>query len=286
MPLDCVVFDFDGTLTAPGEVLPALQEATRNQLAIRLALSEEEIARRWAEAVTVVGSTPMSEGWEYEGHVVAPIRADPYLWTNALTRHVVRTAATSTLSAEALDREVVAVHRAAHEATPAPFRPDAKRVIDSLLSEGKQVFVVSNSDGNTIGRRLDELTLRARDRVYVWGRAGKFVICEPACSSGAFDAIPTSMQVEGLDRPVFLRRGRYFEKLEALWAHCGASAPDTLVCGDIFEIDLAMPAALGCATHLLVRDDTLGYERMAATSLPRGGESESLEALLDRVLRG
>ena len=286
MTLDCVVFDFDGTLTAPGEVLPALQEATRKQLAMRFGLSRDEIAQRWADAVTEVGSTPMSEGWEHEGHVVAAIRADPYLWTNALTRHVVRAAASSTLSTAALDREVVAVHHAAHEATPAPFRSDAKHVLDTLVSGGKHVFVVSNSDGATICSRLDELELRARDQVHVWGRAGKFVICEPAHHDGSFAALPTSMRVEGLDRPVLLRRGKYFDRLQALWARCGASAADTLVCGDIFEIDLAMPAALGCATHLLVRDDTLGYERMAAASLPRGGESESLEALLDRVLRG
>ena len=45
--------------------------------------------------------------------------------------------------------------------------------------------------------------------------------------------------------------------------------PNTVVCGDIWEMDLAMPYALGANVHLLDRTtpfDTYEYERYAVAS--------------------
>lgn len=56
--------------------------------------------------------------------------------------------------------------------------------------------------------------------------------------------------------------------------------------GDIFELDLALPAALGASVQLVERTNVLEYERRAIAALgPRGGRHPSLRALLPR-LRG
>jgi len=59
-----------------------------------------------------------------------------------------------------------------------------------------------------------------------------------------------------VNRPLYLRRGAYFEALCALYHAFGDDSfpiEKTLVCGDIWELDLAMPAVLGAQVHLIER---------------------------------
>jgi hypothetical protein len=87
------------------------------------------------------------------------------------------------------------------------------------------------------------------------------------------------VRVEGVARPVYLRRGSYFEAL------CATQFPlaETLVVGDIWELDLAMPAALGAHVHLIQRAspfETYAYE---LGQLAKGHSSVNLKGLLKRV---
>ena len=84
----------------------------------------------------------------------------------------------------------------------------------------------------------------------------------------------------GLPRPIYLRRGKYYESLREIWRATGATPAETLVCGDIFELDLALPAALGAQVVLIERNNTLPYER-AATERAGGRVIRTLTALLD-----
>src|SRR5438105_2748738 len=87
-------------------------------------------------------------------------------------------------------------------------------------------------------------------------------------------------------RPLPCWRGsRYFD---ALCRALGEDAfEDTLVCGDVWELDLAMPAMLGCSVHLITRQSpfhTYQYERDAAAALGgRGGIGDELSSLLTRL---
>jgi hypothetical protein len=58
-----------------------------------------------------------------------------------------------------------------------------------------------------------------------------------------------------------------------------------LVCGDIFELDLALPLALGCRGHLLERPNALEIERLALQSFGERGTSSSELAALVEVAR-
>ena len=280
MPPSCIVFDFDGTLTDPRQVAAALQRATRLELARRLAVDEAVMSVWWTEATAQLELAPASEAWQVEGRAVVSIRADLYVWTNAITRRVLERHG---LSTEQVDVGVVETHWAAHGATPAPFRQGVGELLDSLVSAGKHVFVVTNSDGELVNARLDALGLAHRRGIRVLGRANKHVIGPPSRPSATFDRLPESMSMPGLGRPVLLRRGCYFDKLAELWSLCSVSAEETVVCGDIFEIDLSLPAALGCQTLLVAGPDTPDYERAIASSLPAGSVGDSPACVLELV---
>ena len=85
---------------------------------------------------------------------------------------------------------------------------------------------------------------------------------------------------------MLLRRGSYFlDILAAIWDETGATPGTTLVVGGtIFEMDLALPAALGAAVHLVRREHTYPYELDAIEALgERGGVSDGLGAIPGRV---
>jgi hypothetical protein len=83
---------------------------------------------------------------------------------------------------------------------------------------------------------------------------------------------------------VYLRRGKYYEALRGIWKQTGTTPEQTLVAGDIYELDLALPAALGAQLQLVARDNVLAYEETAVRALgARGGVDTSLRALLPRL---
>jgi hypothetical protein len=83
---------------------------------------------------------------------------------------------------------------------------------------------------------------------------------------------------------MLLGRGRYLDVLASIWAETGTGPEETLVCGDIFELDLGLPAEMGAHVHLIRRETTYAYERDAVAALgARGGSSAGLDALLARV---
>jgi hypothetical protein len=75
------------------------------------------------------------------------------------------------------------------------------------------------------------------------------------------------------------------ETLYSVWGDDPKAPEATLFCGDIWELDLAMPAALGFQTHLITRGAppyaTHDYELKAANKL--GTVSTDLNGLLERV---
>jgi hypothetical protein len=94
--------------------------------------------------------------------------------------------------------------------------------------------------------------------------------------------VPPTQKVKGLSRPIQLRRGAYVDALGRVWRETGVAPKDTLVCGDIYELDLALPAALGCSVHMVLRPTTHAYERTAITQLGgRAALSDGLKPLLN-----
>lgn len=273
-----VVFDFDGTLTDADRHAAPFQAATRRELARRLALDPERLGLWWREAEGELRAGPPDRPACPHGLPVAPALGDPYLTANTVVRTIVerRGLAPGPGGASAV---VAEVHDAAYASVRPPLREQARAVLDGVVERGRRVFVVTNSRTDSVSSRLDELGLAHRSAVEVRGDARKLVLGPPREPSPLFDALPESTAAGGLTRPVLLRRGCYFDALRLAWEAAGGSPASTLVCGDLFELDLAMPAALGCHVHLALRASTLAHERAAALAAERGGAGSLLDVL-------
>jgi hypothetical protein len=104
----------------------------------------------------------------------------------------------------------------------------------------------------------------------VRGHARKFDVDD------AWTGAPETLAVPGLARPVLLRRRNYHAILRELLEAAGADFADLVVVGDIFELDLAMPLALGARVGLVASGHTPAYERAFVHAHPRGRIIEDL----------
>jgi len=277
-----IVLDFDGTLTDADAHAPAFHEASGRELAHRLDWDDSTLRREWQRARAVVAGLPSSAAWMVDGRGVCPATADPYLIANSVTRLLLCEHRPGLANA-ALTAGVLEVHRAAYQRVPPPFRPQARSVLEELCAGGYHLRVVTNSHAQAVARMLDSLSFTGRQQVIVRGDAGKFSVCGSAAADARFESLPEAAEWPGVGRPVYLRRGRYFDLLRETWDETGTDPASTLVVGDVFELDLAMPAALGTHVHLVTRAGTMPHEERLARRMARGDADGRLTAILERV---
>ncbi len=279
MRFDCIILDFDGTFT---EVDKEAQPFVATYKRATAELLGRSIDDAWTAAEQRILAQPDSYGWEYEGSIVAPSHADPYIFTTATAQLVFDTLgvlADRDERAQAMQQ----LFQTSYPQALVVFRPEAREVVEAILDAGTCVYVVTNSSGAAVSGKIDSLAPRGREKLTIHGDAKKYVLCDPDPLDAVFNAVPAETTIEGLARPVFLRRGRYYEALRTILTENGTTPDRTLVCGDIFELDLALPAAIGMHVHLVTREGTRAYERDAA-SVSRGGHSADLKAMLKRAL--
>jgi phosphoglycolate phosphatase-like HAD superfamily hydrolase len=281
MTIECVVLDLDGTLTDLPREAPAFTAAFPAQLADLLG---RDVAGLWAAAEARVRARSPELAWTMGGHAVAPADADPYILASSAA-HVLLDGLGVLTRDPALRGEIITtLFRRAYHLTGAAFRPEARPVLEALLSRVPAVYVVTNAATEVATRKLHSLAPAGLPRLRIRGDARKFGIGPAARPDTRFAAVARPVHVPGLGRPVLMERGLYFDALVAIGAETGAPFSQTLVCGDIWEMDLALPAALGASVHLVRRPRTFAYELDAVRALgPRGGVSEGVAALLERL---
>ncbi len=278
MSIECIVLDFDGTFTlVDREAVPFVEGFVEDLRAV----VGERIIERWDETVVRVKAEPNRYGWEYEERIVAPSHADPYILATTVGQLLLAEAGVEDRAERTKTLE--ALYQRNYPKSLNVFRPDAREVVATIARSGLPVFVVTNSQTRHVEAKLDELAPEGRDRLVVRGAARKFALSPPEHPDDAWAKVPAELRVPGLARPIFLGRGAYYDALRRIWTETGASPATTLVCGDIFELDLALPAELGARTHLVARPDTPEYERRAASASPSGGVSQELSGLLARL---
>jgi phosphoglycolate phosphatase-like HAD superfamily hydrolase len=267
---ELVVLDFDGTFTRVDDEAVPFLEAYQAGLE---ALLNVPIAPEWERARAIIQADPDRYGWQHDGRIVAPSHADPYILATTIAQLLLQEHHGSVAQGA-----TESLFRQAYATAGTVFRHDARNVVEHVLGLGVPVFVVTNSHTVDVQRKLDRLGID-RDRLEVRGDARKWMIREPEVPDPRFDAIPAELHVEGLGRPMYLRRGSYFDVLSELWKRTGTSPEGTFVCGDIYELDLALPAALGARVHMVGRPSTPAYEREAVRAAGGTFSTELIGAL-------
>jgi phosphoglycolate phosphatase-like HAD superfamily hydrolase len=282
MRIECVVLDLDGTFTDLSREAPAFTAAFAALAGDLLGRAVDGV---WADAERSVRARAPELAWTMDGHAVAPADADPYILASCVA-HVVFDELGVLTGEPGLRAEIIStLFRRAYRHTGAFFRPDAARLLETLLGRGLPVCFVTNAPAEVAEAKLDTLALAHRARLMIRGDACKFMIGPPSRPDARMARLPTEKRLPGLSRPLLLQRGRYFDALAAVWEATGARPETTLVCGDIFELDLALPAELGAHVHFVKRARTHAYELDAVAALgERGGVSEGLAAVLERVV--
>lgn len=267
--LELLVLDFDGTFTrVDDEAVPFLVEYRAGLASVLGAPIEED----WERARRVIEADPDRYGWEHEGRIVAPSHADPYVLATTIAQLLLRE--------RGLDRGVTEqLYRESYAKAATVFRDDARVVVEAALARRVPVVVVTNSRTTEVEKKIARLEARGSERLTVLGDACKWMLTEPERPDPRFDAVPEELRVDGLGRPILLRRGRYFDALASVWQRTGTTPAGTLVCGDIYELDLALPAVLGARVHMVGRPSTPSYER-AAVARAGGTFSTHLSGLL------
>jgi hypothetical protein len=286
-----VVLDFDGTCTQIPKVWENYLELYFKGL---VEAGFKITSNEWQDACTAVQTHSPHAGWTVAGCPGAPAAADPYILADEAARLILRRRGDNTL----LSSEV---HAKAYGAAPAPWRKEALDTFSHLIGRGFRLHFVSNSSTIVITERLQELLTNhtsLADKISVESDAGKFRICEldwdDKTSSlslearAQFGALPIAWErgdgITSIGRPVYLRRGAYFDAISRVLGGDFTLLPNTLFCGDIWEMDLAMPHALGANVHLIDRAapfNTYEYERRAIETYgQRAKASVDLSGLL------
>ncbi len=266
-----LVLDFDGTFTDVEVEGAPFVDHYKEALA---GLLGRDVERLWAEAEETLGVA--ENGWNVNGRIVAPANCDPYIRSTCVAFAICDRLAL--LPDIKLRTDVLsALYAHCYAYTTTAFRPEAKGTLDRLKKSGAVVRVVTNSDTAVVAKKLAAL---GAESVPVMGNAKKYFVDPGDASVSDLSDI----KLPGLERPLLVRRPHYQLALERLWSESETTAAQTLVCGDIFELDLALPLARGTLGHLLLRPNMLPYEREIAS---RYGDaltsSSSLDALAERV---
>lgn len=266
MNTEYVVLDFDGTLTRPEVVADAFLEQYRRQAseAAGPALEQE-----WERCAAFVKQFSPQLAWKRGGWEVCPAAPDPYILASCTCELAMERAGVLEKAGHLAFR----FYSDSYAACPAPFREEGPEILRRILEKGLKVCFVSNASTEKLSRRLcDELPASIFNQLKLVGDAGKFLV-RPATEGGPhrqkYEDLPDGKMVEGLARPVVPKRGLYFDALARLWGKDEDGPAKTIVCGDIWELDLALPEALGCRTHLIERAAPFGaypYERARTSS--------------------
>lgn len=276
--IDAVFFDFDGTLTDADACAAPFLEAFRARVARRAGLARDAFAAAWTSFADEVDAHPERHGWVVDGQVVAPACADPYLRASRVAKLMLEDTLPLAEREAAVDADFAESYR--HVRTV--FREEAAEIVDAVLASGRVACIVSNTRRAWIEARLAGLSPRSSE-LRVAGEAAKWAIAPSTSAPERLAQVPEQLALDGLGRPLLLRRGRYLDAIVAMEAALGVRIDRALVCGDVFELDLCMPHALGAHVHLVARPTTPAYELRAIAAMPRAGTSSDLQALRERL---
>lgn len=251
-----VILDFDGTFTLIEKEEARFSRMFFEQVRQKACIPQDEMDRLVEEHRRLIRLNPQQYGWINNGHIVAPALVDPYIEMQVVADFIFRAKGTIP-DGQARQDEFDSYFARRFASVWTTFKPETEAALLALeqMNPGLNYFV-SNSGTKIIQRKLRALkgVDGLRDRVH--GGAKKYLV-----DTGFASVNPATMTIEGLSRPVHLRRPKYFQAICELLARHGLNWEDTVVVGDIAELDLFMPLALGATVALMDHPRVPEYER-------------------------
>ncbi|MFA4846548.1 MAG: HAD family hydrolase, partial [Patescibacteria group bacterium] len=274
-----VVLDFDGTITDVEEEGKAFLSGYIVDLCALLAKTVDEVGPVMHVVYDEIIANPDNNGWLYNGLIVAPATVDPYLRMMAIARRVFDHFGAYL---DRLDRERLLnfLYTNNYPLSGVAFKNGAYQMLCELCANDEiAVYVVTNSHTEGVCKKIVTLCAGndglASMRERVIGGAKKYMVGDRP------DYVAKSITLPGLSRPVYLRRSAYFEVLERLREMHGVGWEAVTVIGDIFELDLALPFALGARVGMVVNQFTPKHELdFIAANPARAGVINSLDEVL------
>ncbi|HKY35271.1 MAG TPA: HAD family hydrolase [Polyangiaceae bacterium] len=284
--IKCVILDFDGTLTDPNKERARFETLYRDALA---GATVPAVVERWAAAARKVDEDPETNGLRVAGgQLTAPGDADVYIRCFGITQ-LLGVDLGLAPSLDALMPLAAAAYAQAYGQmsetwSRVMFREETEEFLDRLRERGLPVWLVTNAESLGVKRRLSVLADERWSFMNLRGLAQKFWLAPPRVASATFDALPSEQPLPRSGRPVKLKRGPYFEALRAVWDAVNVPPRDTLVVGDVYDLDLALPAALGARVHWIQNHAMRGTYDLALDALEgRGSSSKSLLNVLSQL---
>ena len=271
-----LVLDFDGTMTdAEAEGRPFRDGYLEDLCAlVGKPPGDEGVMKICEEVEAELAAAPASHPFLWMGRPVAPATVDPYLRMVPIAHRIldVHDALPGAVDRGRLLGNVLYKYNYAKTLGQPVFRPGAGEVLKSLSE--RDAWIVTNSDTHAVAGKVAALDRDVPGVAWltsrVRGHARKFDVDD------GWTGIDAEMVIPGLDRPVLLRRRQYHAILRAILDDANLGFGNLVVIGDIFELDLAMPLALGARVGLVLSPHTPGYERDFVAAHPRGKIIEDL----------
>lgn len=271
-----LVLDFDGTMTdAEAEGRP-FRDGYLEDLALLVGRpTDDPTVRKIADDVEAeLAAAPHTTPFVWMGRPVAPATVDPYLRMVPIAHRILDEfgAIPSPEDRGRLLGSVLYKYNYAKTLGHPVFRPGAGPMLSSLA--GTATWIVTNSDTHAVAGKVAALDREAPGVAWLTSRvrgfARKFDVDE------GWTGAPGEMVIPGLNRSVLLRRRSYFEILQQVIDEAGSTFEELVVVGDIFELDLALPLALGARVGLVTSSRTPTYERAFVSAHPRAKLIEDL----------
>ena len=242
-----VISDFDGVITDLEGTLKNYIEAYTESLAQETGIPAPKLQDEINSILEKISSNPAIYGWEVDGIIVAPASADP------LVAHTVTVQmALSKFNIEVPLKKRTDFYFEHYQKIETHFKEDAASYIRNLRENRKFVFV-TNSETDAIARHLTALLGENTEGIEIIGQARKYIVADEWKFT---PLVPQISQPEGFPKPVYLWRADYQNALQK-----GLSGEEGIVVGDIYELDLALPEALGLKTVLLTSNLTPPWEK-------------------------
>ena len=271
------VFDFDGVLTDQTEEAHRVLELLAIEFAAESGLPLATVQAALKEGEKALAETPWLYGWEHAGRISAFSNEDLFVRSSALALWVSMSknpildamrargkvmgetkAATSIVS----ERAYQGMLDETRAGKIKPLEANSKKILATLLGRGHEVVIVSNSGTDRIENILQSAGVPLSNGLKIRGGAKKFFLGDRA---EHFKVGPY---------PVDVNRPHYLQILQE-------EVPQAVI-GDVFSLDLALPAHLartdarfkGLNLFLRVRHYTPSWSREWCASQDRVDPSQ------------